>query len=189
VAFHGQHTNARSSSKKSPSKIAGSVNMQNRDLSPPTGPIAKLPIDFASIYSGILKAYWIDGQRINEDLTYTFDHIMPKDATLHIPKVVRFIHTYDDTDDISAAWCDASAGGDCPPGQSLRWEAQSSEFIAGYPGPFGTFPQNIIPEEPGTTAGSIYYLVEKNYDSSDPPIYLGSTLILFQLDCREGSSG
>ncbi len=116
----------------------------NSDLSPPEGKPAKTPIDFGPLYDGSFKTYWVDEQIINEDLSYTFNQRMPRHATLHIPKVVRFLHTYADDKDIAAEWCSAGSG-ETPCG-SKSWVFESEEtgvwgvdateaLLIPYPGP------------------------------------------------------
>jgi hypothetical protein len=98
----------------------------NADLTPPSNTFAAwIPLSFKYLTEGSPKVYWIDNQILDQASNeYIFLGGMPAWMTLAVPKVVRFLYTFDrdHTDDM----CDAQAddcgddppegGGPCTPG-------------------------------------------------------------------------
>lgn len=83
---------------------------KNQDNSPPNlVPISTWPISFKQFVDGSAHVYWLPGQYMNNDDQYYFvESEIPKNPTLHIPKVGRFIYSFGSGDDISA-YCTAVA--------------------------------------------------------------------------------
>lgn len=147
----------------------------------------RLPVSFEPMYSGLQKVYWIDGQHINEDLSYTFNRDMPRAATMHIPKVVRFLHSFADDKDIGAEYCSAGVGdSEC---ENKSWifrdeEIGEFEYTATEPlllptPPYGWWDGRLSLEwaEPAEIGSEAFIYGSTGFDSHPDPDNPGSVII------------
>lgn len=87
----------------------------NQDNSPPIWTGNAFTLNYKAFLQGKIPVYWIDGQYIDGENSYRFDDVMPPNMTLHIPKVVRLLYTYDEDTDLAEKWGHARSK-DCIPG-------------------------------------------------------------------------
>jgi hypothetical protein len=131
---------------------------KNKDLSPHFLTEQQYaPLDLQRFYNKDVKVFWVDGQKIEEDLTYTFDaDAMPLYAPAHIPIVCRFLYTFDESDgdkddmDAEAEKQSNDCGGDtgtgepaCPALDTLPIQEINFLYITEYSGGGGAFPNNV----------------------------------------------
>lgn len=138
----------------------------NTDLSTPLNTFgAGIPVDWISIENGRLPIFWGDNQFLNDETNhYDYPSNMGPKQTLHLPKVCRFIYTYDKEDN-PLEWCDTHSG-DCtngsdPIGDPCGNGDQYAEAITvgtdPFPGAVGSFDGwKIYGVQHGHPSGPIY---------------------------------
>lgn len=128
------------------------INLDNQQ--PQCDGIVGVPLDYTVVEQGEIPIFWGDNQRLrNSDGMYDFPSGMHKDSTLSVPKVGRFLYTFETDSGKIRDWDDAQAD-DCtgdgePDGEGCRDNVDNFgsyvtiEWCYGAPIPFSEFPGYI----------------------------------------------